>query len=55
LALAKKSIYAWHAIHFEKTLSRSERLYLEELIATENAREGIAAFLEKRSPKWTGR
>ena len=55
LALAKKSIYAWDAIHFDKGLARAERIYLEELIATEDACEGIAAFLEKRSPKWTGR
>jgi cyclohexa-1,5-dienecarbonyl-CoA hydratase len=55
LALAKKSIYAWDAIHFDKGLARAEKIYLEELINTEDAREGIAAFLEKRSPKWTGR
>jgi len=55
LALAKKSIYAWDAIHFDKGLARAERIYLEELIATEDTREGIAAFLEKRSPKWSGR
>ncbi len=55
LAHAKKSIYAWDAIHFDKGLARAERIYLEELIATEDAPEGIAAFLEKRSPKWIGR
>lgn len=55
LAHAKKSIYAWDAIHFDKGLARAERIYLDELITTEDAREGIAAFLEKRSPKWTGR
>jgi cyclohexa-1,5-dienecarbonyl-CoA hydratase len=55
LALAKKSIYAWDAIHFDKGLARAERIYLEELMTTEDTREGIAAFLEKRSPKWTGR
>ncbi len=55
LAHAKKSIYAWDAIHFDKGLARAERIYLEELISTADAREGIAAFLEKRQPKWTGK
>src|SRR5882672_6414418 len=55
LAHAKKSIYAWDAIHFDKGLARAERIYLEELMTTEDAREGIAAFLEKRPPKWTGK
>jgi len=55
LAHAKKAIYAWDAIHFDKGLARAEKIYLEELIATEDAREGIAAYLEKRPPKWTGR
>jgi enoyl-CoA hydratase/carnithine racemase len=55
LAHAKKSIYAWDAIHFDKGLARAERIYLEELISTEDPREGIAAFIEKRSPKWTGK
>ena len=54
LALAKKSIYAWDAIHFDKGLARAEKIYLEELMSTADAREGIMAFLEKRSPKWTG-
>ena len=55
LTHAKKSIYAWDAIHFDKGLARAERIYLEELISTEDAREGIAAYLEKRPPKWTGK
>jgi cyclohexa-1,5-dienecarbonyl-CoA hydratase len=55
LAHAKKAIYAWDAIHFDKGLARAEKIYLEELISTEDAREGIIAFLEKRPPKWTGK
>jgi cyclohexa-1,5-dienecarbonyl-CoA hydratase len=55
LALAKKSIYAWDAIHFDKGLARAEKIYLEELVLTVDSREGIAAFLEKRPPKWTGK
>jgi cyclohexa-1,5-dienecarbonyl-CoA hydratase len=54
LAHAKKSVYAWDAIHFDKGLARAEKIYLEELVSTEDAREGIMAFLEKRPPRWTG-
>ena len=53
LAHAKKAIYAWDAIHFDKGLARAEKIYLEELISTADAREGIIAFLDKRPPKWT--
>ncbi len=55
LDLAKKSIYAWDAIHFDKGLARAEKIYFEELISTADAREGIMAFLDKRDPKWTGK
>jgi cyclohexa-1,5-dienecarbonyl-CoA hydratase len=55
LAYAKKAIYAWDAIHFDKGLARAEKIYLEELISTADAREGIIAFLDKRTPKWTGK
>jgi cyclohexa-1,5-dienecarbonyl-CoA hydratase len=55
LAHAKKAIYAWDAIHFDKGLARAEKIYLEELISTADAREGIIAFLDKRPPKWTGK
>jgi cyclohexa-1,5-dienecarbonyl-CoA hydratase len=54
IANAKKAVYAWDAIHFEKGLARAEKIYLEELISTHDASEGIIAFLEKRPPKWTG-
>lgn len=37
---------------FERDIAELERTYLEELMATQDANEGIAAFLEKRQPKW---
>jgi cyclohexa-1,5-dienecarbonyl-CoA hydratase len=55
LALTKKAIYAWDSMHFDKGLARSEKIYLEELMNTADAQEGIRAFMEKRDAKWTGR
>jgi cyclohexa-1,5-dienecarbonyl-CoA hydratase len=55
LAHTKKAMYAWDAIHFDKGLARAEKIYLDELISTADAREGIIAFLEKRPPKWIGK
>jgi cyclohexa-1,5-dienecarbonyl-CoA hydratase len=55
LAVTKKAIYAWDSVHFDKGLARAEKIYLEELMTTADAHEGIRAFLEKREPKWTGK
>jgi len=54
LAITKKASYAWDAIHFDKGLARAERIYLDELMKTEDANEGIRAFMEKRKPAWKG-
>jgi cyclohexa-1,5-dienecarbonyl-CoA hydratase len=40
---------------FTEALAEIEALYLDRLLATEDAREGIAAWLEKRSPRWRHR
>jgi len=55
LAIAKKASYAWDSMHFDKGLARAEKIYFEELIKTEDAQEGIRAFIEKRAPKWSRR
>jgi cyclohexa-1,5-dienecarbonyl-CoA hydratase len=55
LAITKKAIYAWDSIHFDKGLARAEKVYSDELMKTEDAQEGIVAFLEKRQPVWRGK
>jgi cyclohexa-1,5-dienecarbonyl-CoA hydratase len=54
LAITKKAIYAWDSMHFDKGLARAENIYLDELMKTEDANEGIKAFMEKRTPQWKG-
>lgn len=39
----------------ESLLPRAERLYLDQLMKTRDAAEGILAFLEKRPPTWEDR
>ena len=55
LAVTKKAFYVWDSIHFDKGLARAEKIYFEELMQTQDAHEGINAFLEKREPKWKGK
>jgi cyclohexa-1,5-dienecarbonyl-CoA hydratase len=55
LAVTKKALYCWDAMHFDKGLARAEQIYLNELMKTEDAREGIRAWMEKREAKWQGK
>ena len=55
IAMAKKALYSWGAIHFDKGLARAEQIYGDELMKTADAQEGIAAYLERRRPKWVGK
>jgi cyclohexa-1,5-dienecarbonyl-CoA hydratase len=55
LAHAKRALYSWDAMHFEKGLARAEEIYLKDLIQTEDAQEGIRAWMERRKPQWKGK
>ncbi|MCL5287289.1 MAG: enoyl-CoA hydratase/isomerase family protein [Acidobacteria bacterium] len=53
--LARWGLLDRAGMDFEKHLRDAEELYLDELMKTEDAQEGIRAFLEKRAPVWQGR
>ena len=55
LSHAKRALYAWDAAHFDKGLARAEEVYLKDLMQTEDAQEGILAWVEKRKPQWRGK
>jgi len=52
LQLTCKTLGRIHFADFPKQLEEVERVYLTELMKTQDAREGILAFLEKRPPIW---
>lgn len=41
--------------YLDEELPDIERIYLEELMATRDAGEGLRAFLDKRTPEWSDR
>jgi len=51
----KRAVRAARGRSFQDALAETQRIYLEELLETEDAREGITAFLAKRSPEWRHR
>ncbi|MBI3891024.1 MAG: enoyl-CoA hydratase/isomerase family protein, partial [Candidatus Wallbacteria bacterium] len=55
LAFAVRAARSPLARTVERELPELERLYLEELMATHDANEGIAGFLERREPVWEHR
>jgi len=53
LRMAVRAVRAGFAERFTNELATVERLYLGELMATADANEGLAAFVEKRKPSWS--
>jgi cyclohexa-1,5-dienecarbonyl-CoA hydratase len=52
---AVRAVRGWMAEAISQQLPEMERLYLEELMRTADASEGIRAFMEKRPPRWEDR
>jgi len=55
LACAVAAVRAPRARELRERLAEVERLYLERLMKTRDANEGLAAFLERRTPVWEHR
>jgi cyclohexa-1,5-dienecarbonyl-CoA hydratase len=55
LRFAKRAFRLAQSADFDERLAAVERLYLDELMATHDANEGLIAFTEKRKPAWSGK
>jgi cyclohexa-1,5-dienecarbonyl-CoA hydratase len=55
LPLTRRAVMRGAGLDFGKTLDEMEKLYLDGLMKTEDAKEGVRAFIERRQPAWIGR
>ena len=55
LEMARRAMDLGGGTTFDSALAAVENLYLLELMKTEDASEGVKAFMEKRKPKWRHR
>lgn len=55
LRFAKRAFRVAQSADFNERLAAVEHLYLDELMKTHDANEGLNAFIEKRKPAWSGR
>lgn len=55
LSLAKKAVRAGTEWEFNLALTKAEDIYIDELLKTEDVKEGLNAFTEKRKPDWKHR
>ena len=54
LRLTKRAVAQGAKAPLGQAMRDTERLYLDDLMKLDDAREGMAAFLEKRPPAWKG-
>jgi cyclohexa-1,5-dienecarbonyl-CoA hydratase len=53
LRVAKRALRAGEAATRPAAFARAEHVYLQDLMTTTDALEGLTSFLEKRRPAWT--
>ena len=55
LRMAHKAARMTVSQHYEKFIKDLEKFYLQDLMSTDDAVEGIRSFLDKRLPRWKDR
>lgn len=55
LRLTRQAISGSLTLPFDEALRNVEEIYLNELMSTEDAKEGLKAVLERRKPEWKDR
>jgi cyclohexa-1,5-dienecarbonyl-CoA hydratase len=55
LQMARRALVGALDLPFEDAMRHTEDVYLNQLMATEDAEEGLRAVLERRRPDWKGR
>jgi cyclohexa-1,5-dienecarbonyl-CoA hydratase len=55
LVMTRQAIALGSDFDFDKSLKKVEDLYLDQLMKTEDANEGLRSFMEKRKPEWRNR
>jgi cyclohexa-1,5-dienecarbonyl-CoA hydratase len=52
LQLTKEAILEGYGKDYNTAVSKAENIYLNKLMKTHDANEGLSAFMEKRKPEW---
>jgi cyclohexa-1,5-dienecarbonyl-CoA hydratase len=52
LQLTKEAILGAYGKDYDTAVSKAENIYLNKLMKTHDANEGLTAFMEKRKPNW---